>query len=96
MSDTDPYAAPDSGPNVLDADSGETYVSPVETPEEAPEAAPVAVETPEELDVPEGSIKTVLAWVGDDKSKAEAALDAEKDGQKRTTLVKELEEILAS
>lgn len=90
MSDTDPYAAPESGPNVLDAT--ETYVA----PEEAPAAAPVAAEEPAELDVPEGSIKTVLAWVGDDKAKASAALDAEKDGQKRTTLVKELQEILAS
>jgi hypothetical protein len=90
MSDTDPYAAPESGPNVLDAD--DTYVA----SEEAPEAAPVASEAPAELDVPEGSIKTVLAWVGDDKAKASAALDAENDGQKRTTLVKELEEILAS
>lgn len=92
MSDTDPYAAPESGPNVLDADANQPYVA----PEEAPEAAPVAAEAPAELDVPEGSIKTVLAWVGDDKAKASAALDAEQDGQKRTTLVKELEEILAS
>ncbi|UDL16773.1 hypothetical protein SEA_ATUIN_80 [Arthrobacter phage Atuin] len=91
MSDTDPYAAPESGPNVLDAD-GPAYVA----PEQAPDAAPVAVEATEEVEVPEGSIKTVLAWVGDDKAKAAAALDAEKEGQKRTTLTKELEEILAS
>lgn len=90
MSDTDPYAAPESGPNVLDADSATPYVP------EATEAAPVAAEAPAELDVPEGSIKTVLAWVGDDQTKASAALDAEQNGQKRTTLVKELEEILAS
>lgn len=90
MSDTDPYAAPESGPNVLDADSPTPYVP------EATEGAPEAAEAPADLDVPEGSIKTVLAWVGDDKVKASAALDAEQDGQKRTTLVKELEEILAS
>jgi hypothetical protein len=91
MSDTDPYAAPESGPNVLDADASTPYVA----PEEASVAAPAPVEAPADLEVPEGSIKTVLAWVGDDKAKAEAALDAEKSGQKRTTLVKELEDILS-
>lgn len=91
MSDTDPYAAPESGPNVLDADSNEAYVA----SETAPQASPVAAEAPADLEAPEGSIKTVLAWVGDDKAKAAAALDAEKVGQKRTTLVKELEDILS-
>jgi hypothetical protein len=91
MSDTDPYAAPESGPNVLDADASTPYVA----PEEASVASPAPLEAPADLEVPEGSIKTVLAWVGDDKAKAEAALDAEKSGQKRTTLVKELEDILS-
>jgi hypothetical protein len=94
MSDTDPYAAPEEQPKVY---SHGAPVVPVEQPTEAPEdpSAPV-VATAWEGDVPEGSIKTVLAWVGDDKTKAQAALDAENEGQKRTTLVKELEEILAS
>jgi len=86
MSDTDPYYA---GPTVIDA-------KPQATPEEAPEAPVVTVEESYMDEVPEGSIKTVLAWVGDDKDRAAAALDAEKDGQQRSTLTKELEEILAS
>jgi hypothetical protein len=91
MSDTDPYAAPDAAPNyptVLDAGTPAPSAAPVVEAE----AAPAVVEDPE---VPEGSIKTVLAWVGDDKTKAQAALDAEKDGQQRSTLIKELEDILA-
>jgi hypothetical protein len=94
MSDTDPYAAPDAQPNypanhpaVINAEAPAATAAPVEV-----EAAPAVVENPE---VPEGSIKTVLAWVGDDKTKAQAALDAEKEGQQRSTLIKELEDILA-
>jgi hypothetical protein len=93
MSDTDPYAAPESAPTVLDAGTTAVSAAPVET-----ESAPVEPVVAEDLsvEVPEGSIKTVLAWVGDDRAKAQAALDAEKDGQQRSTLIKELEDILAA
>ena len=40
-----------------------------------------------------GKIKDVLAEVGDDPEKAAAALEAEKAGQNRPTLVAKLEEI---
>lgn len=86
MSETDPYAAPNA-PTVLDANGPAVSAAPVEA-----QAAPVVEDAPE---VPEGSIKTVLAWVGDDKTKAQAALDAEQDGQQRSTLIKELEDILS-
>lgn len=92
MSETDPYAAPDA-PNVEEAkvltpapvvDSFDQTVA--EKPAEAPQT--------EEATVPEGSIKEVLAWVGEDATKAQAALDAEKTGEKRTTLVSKLEAII--
>jgi hypothetical protein len=89
MSDTDPYAAPSSAPDVIDASAPVASTSGEVEPEVV---APAVEDAPE---VPEGSIKTVLAWVGDDKTKAQAALDAEQEGQQRSTLIKELEDILA-
>ncbi len=87
MSAHDPFA-PHSGPNVEEAKiivPVEVVVAPVEAVE-----APVT----EEQTVPEGSIKEVLGWVGEDLTKAKAALDAETSGEKRKTLVKELNSIL--
>lgn len=43
---------------------------------------------PEE--VPQGTIAEVLAWVGDDPARAQAALDAENAGAGRTTLLNQL------
>lgn len=87
MSAHDPFA-PTSGPNVEEAKT--------DTPVEAVEAPVEAVEAPvtEEQSVPEGSIKDVLGWVGEDPTKAKAALDAETSGEQRKTLVKELNAIL--
>jgi len=42
-------------------------------------------------DVPEGTIATVLDWVGDDPARAQQAYDAEQAGQQRSTLLAELE-----
>jgi hypothetical protein len=83
MSDHDPYA-----PVVEEA-----------TVTNAPvEAAPVAAEPEVEYDpataVPDGSAKDVLAWVGDDRAKAQAALAFEVDNQKRTTLIAKLNNII--
>lgn len=45
--------------------------------------------------VPVGTSKEVLDWVGQDKAKAQAALDAEKaSGEPRKGLTRELEELL--
>lgn len=87
MSAHDPFA-PHSGPNVEVAKT-DVAVEVVEAPVEAVEA-PVT----EEQTVPEGSIKDVLGWVAEDPTKAKAALDAENAGEKRKTLVKELNAIL--
>lgn len=49
----------------------------------------------ETSDVPSGTIKKVLAWVGDDKDRAQAALDAENaDESPRKSLVEKLEEMI--
>lgn len=84
MSTTDPYMAL-SAPNVEVARTLE-----VEKVAEKPVEAPVA----EKLTAPEGSIKEVLAWVGDDAAKATTALKAEKSGEKRSTLISKLEAVI--
>jgi hypothetical protein len=48
----------------------------------------------QKLEVPEGSVASILKWVGNDKDKAKAALEAEKAGKERITLIDQLEEIL--
>jgi hypothetical protein len=89
MSDTDPYAAPEyNEPNVEQADPTVDSFN-----QEVSEEAVEAPQTDEEA-VPEGSIKEVLAWVGDDAEKAEKALSAELDGENRKTLVSKLNEII--
>lgn len=40
---------------------------------------------------PDGTKDDVLDWVGDDPDRAQQALDAERDGQNRSTLIAELE-----
>lgn len=91
MSETDPYAAPDApaveeakGITPVAVDSFDQTVA--ETPVEAPQA--------EEATVPEGSIKAVLGWVGDDATKAQKALDAEAAGDQRSTLISKLEALI--
>lgn len=84
MSDIDPYA-----PVSLKS----TKPAPSPAPETAPEKAPEAPVTKEQS-VPEGSIKEVLGWVGEDATRAQAALDAETAGENRTSLISKLNTIL--
>ena len=42
-------------------------------------------------DVPDGTIQEVLEWVGDDSERAQRALDVERTGQNRSSLVSQLE-----
>ena len=57
---------------------------------------PVPAESGDGGDVPDGTVKEVLDWVGDDKSRAEAALEAEdeKGDDARVSLVEKLEAIV--
>ena len=41
--------------------------------------------------VPDGTIAEVLEWVGDDDGRRQAALDAEKAGKQRATLIEKLD-----
>jgi hypothetical protein len=43
---------------------------------------------------PSGSVEEVKTWVGDDPQRAQSALDAERDGQNRSTLIAHLEGIV--
>ena len=82
MSVTDPYAAPDA-PHIEEA----KFTLPTAEPVAEAPAEPVTAE----LIIPEGSIKEVLEWVGEDDAKAQAVLDS---GETRKTLVSKLHEIL--
>jgi hypothetical protein len=44
-------------------------------------------------DVPDGTIDEVKAWVGDDPDRAQRALESERAGQNRTTLITYLESV---
>lgn len=62
----------------------------VDPPEKSEPEAPADPEA-----VPTGKIPAIMAWVGDDKERAQKALDAENATDKpRSTLVAELTELL--
>lgn len=52
------------------------------------------VETDKAQEVPVGSVAEVLEWVGDDKERAQRALETEEAGHKRKTLVKQLKDMV--
>lgn len=47
--------------------------------------------SPKAGEVPDGTVGEVLDWVGDDPDRARQALEAERAGQNRSTLISELE-----
>ena len=61
--------------------------------EDAPEAREEVVE-PQAPVVPAGNVSEVLDWVGEDQERAKLALEAEKAGHNRKTLVKQLKELV--
>ncbi len=66
----------------------------VEMQEVEKEDAPVVVEEEEEETVPEGTVKEILAWVGDNKDRVILALEAENAKESpRKGLVSSLEEL---
>lgn len=48
------------------------------------------VRLPEAASVPQGTVTEVLAWVGDDPQRRQHALDAERAGKRRATLLRQL------
>lgn len=77
------------------APHSEAVEAPVED-EKATKAAEPEKTEEEAQGVPEGSAAEVLAWVGDDKDRAQEALDAEDAGQQRIGLTRKLKEIVDS
>ena len=57
-------------------------------------AAEVQPKVEEKEEVLSGTVVEVLAWVGGDKNRAQAALDTEKEGAERVTLIHALEDLL--
>lgn len=80
------------------AEAPATDGAPVATPEAPATEQPTPEPTPEpeaELEVPQGTSKEVMEWVGDDKERAAAALAAEQaSGEPRKGLTRDLEELL--
>jgi hypothetical protein len=71
-------------------------VSEIEEVKPTPTNTPVISPDADENDVPQGTVPEVLSWVGDDKDRAQKALDAENENDKpRKSLVSELEEVLS-
>lgn len=79
---TDPYAAKTS--------SAQHTAAPAAAVEDAPATVPAEAEET----VPEGSVNTILDWVGEDKDRAALALKAEEAGANRASAVKKLNAIL--
>lgn len=52
------------------------------------------VEVDDSLEVPVGSVAEVLEWVGEDKERAQLALETEKAGHERKTLLKQLKDLV--
>jgi multidrug resistance efflux pump len=78
--------SPQVGPREPGDHAGEdTETDTAETTYEAPS---------ESEDVPQGSVEEIKTWAGDDPERAQRALDAERAGQNRSTLVAHLEGIV--
>lgn len=73
----------------------QSFASPPDSPE-SPSVAPDTTEsaTPILIDVPERTIKEILAWVGTDKDLAHRVLDVETAGRNRITLIAALRKLL--
>lgn len=85
MTDHDPYSPKDPA----------VFVDRFETGDAKPATDSVAV-TPAEPELPKGTSAEILAWVGEDKDRAQKALDHENESHKpRKGLVEELEEIVS-
>lgn len=101
MSKSNPYAAPKrqyakSFHTPVEETEEKTIPVEEQSPpvEEAGNTQAVSNETNSVEEVPDGNIKEVLAWVDNDKERAQLALDKELEGDERVTLVRDLKEII--
>lgn len=68
----------------------------IEEPKPEPTKDAIIAPDAKEGDVPDGTVPEVLNWVGDDKERAQKALDKENENAKpRKGLVSSLEELLS-
>lgn len=63
------------------------------TAQESTEPQESVEESTEPQGVPDGPAAEVLEWVGEDKDRAQQALEAEEDGQQRVGLTRKLKEL---
>lgn len=87
-----PYA-PHSKASEPSVTGEETKNEAVATENETEPVQATSAPAPSEDSVPEGPAAEVLEWVGDDKDRAKAALEAEEAGQQRVGLTKKLKEL---
>jgi hypothetical protein len=100
LSESDPYAAPDTfypTDDVQKAYEESQGTSEAPEPEAVPEEVieePEAGEPEVQEEVPTGSAAVVLKWVGDDAGRANRALEVELAGENRKTLIKNLQSVI--
>jgi hypothetical protein len=76
----------------VEAEVGQDEVGPGDpTLEKDDDGVPIEKDSDDSDDVPDGTISEVLDWVGDDSERAQRALDVERTGQNRSSLVSQLE-----
>lgn len=61
---------------------------------EAPKVEEIKTEK-KKIEVPEGSVESILKWADKDKEKLQAALDVEKKGKKRSSLINRAEYLIS-
>lgn len=81
MSDHDPYAPAEHKPDTIEARKVQS--APVE---EKNEQAPVEEPAQTGPQVPDGSVREVVEWIGDDKDRAKAAKKAEGENGRKGVL----------
>lgn len=69
------------------------YAAPAKITVEKESIPEIVIEVPSNI-VPTGTVPEVLAWVGADLVRAQLALDAELDGNKRKSLIATLQNII--
>lgn len=90
MSVSDPYAAKSKSSKKVEAPKPEeTQIEDTNAARQVEESESTTTE-----EVPTGTVDEVLEWVGDDKDRAALALEAEKSGKNRKSLISELEELV--
>ena len=87
-----PLPGPPEGFDQTEPEPQDDYAEEVVAPPPPEEEPDAPTPEPEPEAVPEGTIAEIKDWVGEDPARAQAALDAEKAGTNRSTLIAWLED----